>query len=730
MTDTEGQPAGRILIVDDEAGVVAALTKLLTRQGFETYGCSTGSEALSELRQIDYDVLLSDLMIPDMDGIMLLRSALTIDPDLIGIVMTENGDIHTAVEAMQSGAFDYITKPLQLSFLLPILSRAITVRRLRTENVQLREAVAVCGLSTAVTSSLDVETILNRTAEAALQTCRADEASIVLPQEGEDEGYIAVVRGGNRDYLVGQTVPFVQSIVGWIMHSSEPLILNGKVKDPRFTPVFPREDIRSAIAFPLIAGQQVVGVLNLNSTLRSRSFTQSDLKTLNVLAGIAAPALLNTQLYGRMQEEIQISKSLAHVGHTLIASLDTAELLVQLCQVVSEVLQCQYSLTLVLHESSEDFVCTAGWGISPEQWETLRIPRAVLVSVLDQVREKTLVLMQVADMQAIPTTAAWTHLGIAEVLWIALRSGNEITGLQVACFSQGEGASRSHNERVAQRIAQLASFALNNTRLFAQLKRESNIKSDFLAVMSHEFRTPLHIIQGYLDLLEDETFGPLTPEQRHPLQQIRKSAISLLELLTSTLDVRKLLHGRLPITITRIEVPALIAEFQGEVENLHLEKPELQIKWQVAPDVPTLYSDRAKLKLVLRNLFHNAIKFTEAGSVTVGVTAHDHGAEFRVSDTGIGMTPEQLPIIFDMFEQGDNSDTRRYGGLGLGLYIVRRMLDLLGGTVNVDSEVGRGSTFRVWVPQMHTQDSAVVPQRYWREQMAQKKARRKLYGRE
>ena len=311
--------------------------------------------------------------------------------------------------------------------------------------------------------------------------------------------------------------------------------------------------------------------------------------------------------------------------------------------------------------------------------------------------------MRVTERQMGPLTAVWTQLGVAEVLWIALCRGDEITGLQVACFSPGEGAASSRNERVAQGAAQLASFALNNARIFAQLKRESRIKSDFLAVMSHEFRTPLHIIHGYLDLLEDGAFAPLTPEQHFPFQQIRKSAASLLELIISTLDVRKLQQGELQLTITGIEVAAFIAEFQGEVENLPREKPELRIEWQIAPEVPVFYSDRAKLKLVLRNLFHNAIKFTEAGSVTVGVTAHDHGVEFRVSDTGIGITPEQLPIIFEMFEQGDNSDTRRYGGLGLGLYVVRRMLDLLGGTVTVDSEGGRGSTFRVWIPQTHAQ---------------------------
>lgn len=539
-TDTKSEPAGRILIVDDDARIVSALTTLLTREGFETRGCATSAEALSVLRQIDYDILLSDLMMPDVDGIMLLRSALAIDPNLIGIVMTGHGDIHTAVEAMRSGAFDYVTKPLQLSFLLPILSRALAVRLLRTENVQLREAVVVYELSTAVASSLEVETILSQTAEAALQTCRADEVSIVLLQEGKDEGYIAAVRGGHREHLVGQVVPFAYSIIGWIARSHEPVILNGPVRDPRFIPPYPRHDIRSALVFPLLAGQQMVGVVNLNATLRPRPFTQSDLKALRVLAGIVAPALLNTHL-------------------------------------------------------------------------------------------------------------------------------------------------------------------------FAQLKRESRIKSDFLATISHELRTPLHVIQGYLELLEEGNFGHLTPEQHFPLRKIRKSAASLSELIISTLDVRKLLQGEWPLTITAIEVPAFMAELHGEMENLLQEKPALRIEWQVALEIPVFYTDRTKLKLVLRNLFHNAIKFTEAGSVTVGVTAYDQGVEFRVSDTGIGMTPDQLPIIFEMFKQGDSSDTRRYGGLGLGLYVVRQMLELLGGTVEVDSEVGRGSTFRVWIPQTHTQDSAVTP---------------------
>ena len=120
--------------------------------------------------------------------------------------------------------------------------------------------------------------------------------------------------------------------------------------------------------------------------------------------------------------------------------------------------------------------------------------------------------------------------------------------------------------------------------------------------------------------------------------------------------------------------------------------------WRVSPGLPSLYTDRIKLKIILKNLLSNAIKFTPEGTITVEVFPHEEGVAFRVSDTGIGIAPEVLPVIFELFRQGDSSATRRYGGTGLGLYIVRQLLEVLGGTIAVDSERGRGSTFRVWLP--------------------------------
>lgn len=159
---------GNILIVDDDASIVTALCQTLPENGYRTQGCTSGAEALNVLRQAECDVLLCDLMMPKMDGIMLTRAALEIDPNLIGVVLTGQGALATAVEALPSGAFDYIEKPPRLSVLLPLLSRSMHVRRLRNENVQLRQTVAIYELSMSVAFSLDVSLILRKVADAAL----------------------------------------------------------------------------------------------------------------------------------------------------------------------------------------------------------------------------------------------------------------------------------------------------------------------------------------------------------------------------------------------------------------------------------------------------------------------------------------------------------------------------------------------------------------------------------
>jgi signal transduction histidine kinase len=286
---------------------------------------------------------------------------------------------------------------------------------------------------------------------------------------------------------------------------------------------------------------------------------------------------------------------------------------------------------------------------------------------------------------------------IACGLYVALRFGSEVIGFHTACRRGPAERFAAVQLRVAQGIGQLASLALQNARLVEKLERASRLKSEFVSTISHELRTPLNVIIGYDTLLLEGAFGDLSPEQSDPIQRIDANAKELLELITATLDMSRLEAGQLKADVQEFAVPDLIAEIQRDTRELR-EKPELRFAFVVPAGLAPLSSDRAKLKVVLKNLIRNAVKFTDRGSVVVTVRGGAGGVEFAVADTGIGIPRQAQASIFEPFRQADGSPTRRHGGVGLGLHIVRRLLDLLGGQITVESEVGRGSTFRVWVP--------------------------------
>jgi signal transduction histidine kinase/DNA-binding response OmpR family regulator len=402
-----------------------------------------------------------------------------------------------------------------------------------------------------------------------------------------------------------------------------------------------------------------------------------------------------------LQQEAQISTALARVGRELIASLDAAAIRDSLCRLTTEMLGCDCSHILLWQPTSDLYVPVAGYGDTPEQWEVLRgfsVPRLALTELLGRLEDMEVLEVVTAAPQHLLPTAPLRQANVTVALWVALRWGGNIIGILSAGYKGRLAPFTSQHERIAKGVAQLASLALTNAKLFEELQGANQLKLDFLATMSHELRTPLNVVLGYTDLLLDGEFGSLATEQDAVLQRVRRATVQEVDLVSALLNVTQLEAGRLPVEWVRVDVGTLVAELQHEAD-VEGQEPHLQFIWRAAPGLPRLRTDRAKLKIILQNLLRNALKFTEQGSISVEVKQQGGGVEFRVTDTGIGIAPEMIPEIFAMFRQGDNSTTRRYGGIGLGLYIVRRLLDLIGGTVEVESEVGKGSTFRVWVPQ-------------------------------
>jgi signal transduction histidine kinase len=289
------------------------------------------------------------------------------------------------------------------------------------------------------------------------------------------------------------------------------------------------------------------------------------------------------------------------------------------------------------------------------------------------------------------------RLGAPHNLCMALRHGMNLIGVQVALSRGGRKPFTETQRRIARGISQVASRALEHERIVEKLDLSNRLKSEFVATMSHEIRTPLTVITGYVDLMLEGTFGALKAVQAEALQRVQKSSLEVLDLINATLDLGRLEAGHVPLEMQEISIASLLDEVDGETRELQ-EQSGLRFLWDAPRQIPRVLADAAKLKVVLKNLIGNAVKFTEAGTVTVEVHAGNGGVEVSISDTGIGIAPEALPIIFEPFRQADGSRMKRQGGVGLGLYIVRRLLDMMGGSVTVDTEVGCGSTFRVLLP--------------------------------
>jgi signal transduction histidine kinase len=303
-----------------------------------------------------------------------------------------------------------------------------------------------------------------------------------------------------------------------------------------------------------------------------------------------------------------------------------------------------------------------------------------------------------------------TRWNVGPFLATALRRSDDALGMLLLGQDDPATAFAPATQRLLTGIAHQTVLALDNARLVDELRAASTLKTEFINTMSHELRSPLNAIIGYTDLLRDEAATATDPDaasRGETLARVRFYALQLLEMIQATLDVSRLEAGRLPLHNVPVDLAAALTEIRDGVPE-YWGKAGVALEWSIPSDLPIVEIDAPKLATVIRNLVHNALKFTERGRVHVHARvdlAHpdDGGLQadqvvVTVSDTGVGIPGEQLGVVFEMFRQADGSDSRRHGGVGLGLYIVTRLTQALGGVVRVESRVGEGSTFTVAVP--------------------------------
>jgi signal transduction histidine kinase len=283
-----------------------------------------------------------------------------------------------------------------------------------------------------------------------------------------------------------------------------------------------------------------------------------------------------------------------------------------------------------------------------------------------------------------------------------LREGEVIGALIVRRKRVGPFADDT--VELVKSFAAQSALAVHNARLFHEIEQKSREleaasrhKSEFLANMSHELRTPLNAVLGYAELIQDGIYGEVPEKIKDVLDRVQQNGRHLLGLINDVLDLSKIEAGQLSLSPVDYSLRELVLDVASATEALAAEK-KLALEVDVAADLPRGRGDERRLTQVLMNLVGNAIKFTDAGAVSIRAKLADGRFLVAVSDTGPGIAPEHQARIFEEFQQVDSSSTRKKGGTGLGLAIARRIVELHGGRIWVDSTVGQGTTFYFTLP--------------------------------
>ncbi len=555
-----------------------------------------------------------------------------------------------------------------------------------------------------LTSADRLEEALDTLLTEALRSVHAPAGSIALYSEYDDSLTIKALRGFSSRSA---------QVIHWTRRSGG---MTDHVLSKRIPTIIPdtdkcsfvdmrgliKEGTKSIVAVPLFANEKVIGILYIDD-FNPREWTQREVEFLTLLGIQAAYAIEKFRLIEAISETRTYLQNVLDNSADVIMTTDNDARIVEFNKGASRVLG--YSKNEVAGTKAKDL-----WVRPQERQEILgMLEKEGYVSNYEtQLRAK--------DGRAVDISLTLSHLkngagGLLGTVGIS-KDITEKKRLERA-IEERNLELQEMNEKLEEKVFERTKDLEKANR---ELERSNKLKSQFIATMSHELRTPLNSILGFSELLVDEVYGPLTDKQKRHVHNIYNSGSHLLQLINNILDIAKIESGKIELNYELFPVQQAIADVETVIKSL-ADKKKQTLSVKINGTVAPLKADRVKFKQILYNLLSNAVKFTpENGNVLLeaqalkgsellrslkGINLYSGQSDYlklAVTDTGIGIKKEDRERIFSEFEQGDSSFSRKYEGTGLGLALTKRLVELHGGEIFVDSKENEGSTFTIVVP--------------------------------